>query len=682
MKQLLEFSYRKLFLIAAVLMVIAGNAQTTADYLKAADEYYVKGDYYSAAMYYERFLAGKPPVNKNGFNPYVINQVSSKTTAATPSTRKEIVYKLADSYRMIKYYSKAEPLYLESIPQVAEYPLAGYWYAKSLKANDKGAEAETAFNDFLKGYTTEDDYTRDAKKELDNIQFATNELKKKDLYKFKVNKMDGTVNQTGASYASTFLTDGSVVFTTTRADTGMAIAFNRNPYTNKLIQASAESKAFTNQMKVELPTDAGWEQGVASFSPNGNKVFVTRWATVGGKKISALYQADKNATAGWSAPIKLGENVNVTGASTQQPFVTTDGKLLLFSSNRADGLGKFDLWSVALDASSNPIGAATNLGSTINTADDDEAPFYHQPSQTLIYATNGRMGMGGLDLFYTKGNFITWESPKNMGYPVNSVKDDIYYNTNDPKNPWNNAYLSSDRNSPCCLELFTFSKIRNKKVVSGRVLDCDNNTPITGAIVSAKDINGRTVFTKTTDANGKYEMVMDDYQDLGLNATGQGYNGKSLNFNSPNDANDDIDAVRNPDLCLTKPPVIVDTPIAVNVPVVLDNVLYEFNKYALAQASYPALDKLVKLMEDNPGMAIELSSHTDNIGADKYNQVLSEKRAASCVQYMVSKGIDKSRIETKGYGESMPVAPNTIKGKDNPAGRQRNRRTEFKILHY
>ncbi len=684
MKKLFENSYRSLFVAAAVsIFTLSAFAQTPADYLKAAEGYYAKGDYYSAAMYYERFLAGKPGNNTAGYNPYVVKQVSSKTTVASPSSRKEVVYKLAESYRFIKYYSKAEPLYLESIPMSAEYPLAGYWYAKSLKANEKATEAEMAFNEFLKNNTTEDSFTKDAKMELQNIQFAKTELNKKDLYKFKVGKMDGTVNQSGASYAAAVLNDGSVVFTTTRPDTGLATT-KENPYTNKLIKAAAENSSFANQQKVELANDKGWEQGVASFSPDGNKMFVTRWATENGKKVSAIYQSDKTAT-GWATPTKLGDNVNKEASNAQQPFVTADGKSLLFSSDRADGMGKFDLWTVPLDGSFSPAGAAVNLGNTINTAADDESPFYHNPSKTLVFASNGRVGMGGLDLYYAKGNLSAWEAPKNMGYPVNSVKDDIYYFSNDAKNPWNNAYISSDRSSPCCLELYTFSKIRNKKVISGRVVDCDGSTPISGAIVSAKDMNGKTVFTKTTDANGKYELVMEDFQDFGFNAEREGYNSKAFGFNAPMDANDDIDAMANPDLCLIKPPVVIDPvpePIAVNTPIVLNNVLYEFNQSKLAPASYTSLDKLVKLMETNSGMAIELSSHTDNIGADAYNQALSLKRAASCVQYLVSKGIDKARIETKGFGESKPIAPNIKNGKDNPAGRKQNRRTEFKILHY
>jgi len=675
-------SYRSLLLAVTLsLSCFTTFSQSISDYLKAAESYFAKGDYYSAAMYYERFLTGKPGNNTAGFNPYVVQQVSSKTVAANPASRKQIIYKLAESYRMIKYWSKAEPLYMEAITLSAEFPLAGYWYAKSLKANEKAAEAEVAFNDFLKVNTSDDVYARDSRKELDNIQYAKAEMKKKDLYKFKVSKMDATINQSGASYASSVLRDGSVAFTTTRPDTGVALP-KGNPFTNKVIKASVEQSSFVNQQKIVLENEAGWEQGVASFSPDDKKMFVTRWATQNGKKVSSIYQSEMTMT-GWGTPTKTAATVNKEASNTQQPFITADGKNLLFASDRADGLGKFDLWSVALDAAYNPTGNAINLGNTINTADDDEAPFYHQPSQTLVYASNGRTGMGGLDLFYAKGNFSTWEAPKNMGYPVNSVKDDIYYHSSDAKNLWNNAYLSSDRSSPCCLELFTFSKIRNKKVVSGRVLDCDANTPISGAIVTAKDMNGRTVFTKTTDANGRYQMVMEDYQDLGVNAAGEGYNSKAFNFNSPNDVNDDIDAVANPDLCLSKPPVVVTPPpIEVNVPVVLDNVLYAFNKATLEPASYPSLDKLVKLMEDNPGMAIELSSHTDNIGSDKYNQALSQKRAASCVQYLVGKGIDKARIETKGYGESKPVAPNSIKGKDNPGGRKQNRRTEFKILHY
>jgi outer membrane protein OmpA-like peptidoglycan-associated protein len=172
--------------------------------------------------------------------------------------------------------------------------------------------------------------------------------------------------------------------------------------------------------------------------------------------------------------------------------------------------------------------------------------------------------------------------------------------------------------------------------------------------------------------DGNYSLILDDYQPLKAVATAAGFEKGELNFNAP--ADEESNKLQNPDICLVKIREVGTVEV-------IDNIYYKFDKYQLEPESYPSLDKIVKMLQDNPTMVIELSGHTDSKGSDAYNQKLSQLRAESCVEYIVSKGISRDRLTAKGYGEAIPVAPNkTDDGKDNPEGRGKNRRTEFKVL--
>ena len=653
---------KKIVCLSGFCVSVAIGAYAQTAYLKIADDFYNGGDYYSASVNYEKYLSGK--VEKGAeYHPYVA-QRQPKATAVKPAARGEVVYKLAESYYNLHFFSKAEPLFKEAIGPAN--PLAAYYYAKTLRANNKPDEAAAAFNQFIAGYTTADEYAADAKHELQNLAFAKTSLARKDLRKFKVGK--SALNSTGATYAPTLMS-GTLTFTSTRPDSGYS---KKNPYTNKLYKTGSDMAAAE---MLPLEADSKMEQGVASFSPDGNKLFVTKWTYAGGKKATAIYTSTKSGSK-WSDPVALGEAVNATGANAQQPFVTTDGKYLLFSSDRTGGMGKFDLWYVNLDAAGVPTGDAKNIGS-INTAGDDQAPYYHSASKTLVFATNGRVGMGGFDLFSATGDVTGFATPVNIGYPVNSVKDDIYYTSTNAASPFVGGVFSSDRESPCCLELYAFDKLKFKKNISGQVVDCKDGSPVSGATVKVTNPSNEVLGTLTTDGSGRYTIALDgDLKSLTATASAEGYDAKNITFNSPDEDGEDV--LSNPSICITKPEV----PIEVNKTIVLANVLYDLASAKLRKSSYASLDTLVDLMKQYPEMAIELSSHTDALGSDAYNQKLSERRAKSCVDYIVSKGIDASRLTAKGYGETMPVEPNTIDGKDNPAGREKNRRTEFKILHY
>ena len=629
-------------------------------YLKAAEEFYSNGDYYSAAQLYEKYLNNKE-TDKKEFNPY--NYQRTNAVAVKPVNGNDVTYKLADSYYKLHQFAKAEPLL-----QTAAVANSGavLLYAQTLKFNGKPAEAAAVLTGFINSQPGDAAQLSAAKMELASLEFANAQLKRKDLHRYNLSRKDNW-NAPGATYAPALMGDQLVV-TSTRAAAGSDA---QNPHANKLF-------IIKNDQLEKLPgfkPDAAMEQGIASFSPAGNRMYFTKWTTEKGHKVAAIYSCVLQGD-NWGAPVLMSTIVNAAGATARQPFITSDGRFLLFSSDRSGGKGGNDIWFVSLNEQGEPVGNAVNL-EAINTPGNDEAPFYHAASKTLVFSSNGMVGMGGYDLFTVKGILGgTWAAPQNMGYPVNSVKDDLYYISNSHTSVWNNAVLSSDRQSECCLELFAFDKLNVKRSISGSVVDCATGQPVSGAVVEAADEAGKVIFTGTTDAAGQYNFMLNEFAALNAKASASGYEKGAINIAVP--AEEDAETFAAAALCIKK----IETPVEVNKAIILENVLYAFNKATLSKASYPVFDTLLNLLHTYPDMQIEISAHTDNIGSDVYNQKLSEARAASCVAYLVSKGIAAERLVTKGYGETQPVAPNQINGKDNPAGRNKNRRTAFKILHY
>lgn len=408
-------------------------------------------------------------------------------------------------------------------------------------------------------------------------------------------------------------------------------------------------------------------QGIVSFTPDGNTLFLTRWTIQNAKKTSALYSSHKTGN-GWSDPVLVDSIVNVAGYNSQQPFVMPDGKHLLYASDRPGGVGGFDLWYAELDETGKPIRTA-NMGEVVNSLYDEQAPYYHAASGTLIFSANGRVGMGGYDFYYSKGSMDDWREPINFGYPVNSIKDDIHFvSRGGAKNLLEDVWLSSDREAVCCLELFYLKKIQPVKRIQGKVVACDDQTPLGGVTVQIIDtINNKVVYSQTTGGDGNYSFTLDAFQPLKAVAAASGFTTASLQFGDAVD--EDEESLQNPAICLVRDIPPVETAI------VLENVYYDFDKATLKPASHAALDKLAEMLESHPEIVVELSAHTDNIGTDAYNKRLSEARAQSCVNYLISKGIDAGRLQAKGYGATQPIASN-----DHAEGRQQNRRTEFKIL--
>lgn len=181
---------------------------------------------------------------------------------------------------------------------------------------------------------------------------------------------------------------------------------------------------------------------------------MTIWNGSGNKKIYQVNVSRGNGDV-WSAPKLLGTEVNIEGFNSMQPFVTKDGKYLIFSSDRPGGLGKLDLWYCKL-RSDGTLSEASNMGNVINSKENDEAPYYNDQTKKLLFSSDGRVGMGGLDFYESTGDFGTWTEPRNVGYPFNSSKDDVYFTPSDSED--SEGYISSDRESVCCLEIFHVKK--------------------------------------------------------------------------------------------------------------------------------------------------------------------------------------------------------------------------------
>lgn len=643
-----------------IVCALMAQAQVANDYLLAADKYFSAGDYFSAAQYYEKYLGDKGKGNKAGFNPYEVSAGSNKKAPKSASSKEQVIYNLAESYRQLHYHEKALPYYEQANKQ--QFPLAAYQHAATLKALGRYEEAATAFQSFTTAYTTKDIYTAAAERELKSLEYIKEQLQRKDLKRYTVEKA-ASINAEGGTYAPAWLNNETLLFTSTRPD-----ASDKNkPNTNRIYQAAYSNGTAGAIIKTSVPQGKDIQQGVVAVTPTGNTLFLTRWEIAKGKKIAAIYSSTKTGD-NWSEPLAV-TTLNVPGSNSQQPTVTPDGKHLLFSSDRPGGNGGFDIWVAEL--SDGTVGTATNLGAAVNTQWDEQAPAYHAASNSFVFSSNGRVGMGGFDFYYSNGAITSLSEPKNFGYPVNSIKDDIYFvSKGSATNILENVLFSSDRDAACCLELFALNKVKLPKQITGRVLACDSKQPLGGVAVIITDANNKTVAQKTTDAAGNYSFTMAEFEALKATASQKGYFAGNINFAGPADAEEEVFAPQ--DICLN---IIPEEAIR------LANVYYDYNKATLQPESYPSLDTLVSLLNENPSILIELAAHTDSKGTDEYNQNLSQARAKSVVDYLISKGIDKGRLLPKGYGETLPVAENENEdGTDNPDGRQQNRRTEFKVI--
>lgn len=407
-------------------------------------------------------------------------------------------------------------------------------------------------------------------------------------------------------------------------------------------------------------------EGAHCLSSNGNWLIFTACGRRDGYGRCDLYFSQK-INGQWTAATNLGRPLN-SSAWDSQPTLSPDMKTLYFISNRAGGCGGKDIWSaniIGLNQQGVPLfSLPKNLGKTINTPQNEMSPFIHFDNTHLYFSSQGHKNMGGLDLFRSKLLNNHWQTPENLGYPINTVNDESGFFINAKANT---AWLTSNKGGQL-LSLYHFPIPKAiaplpTAYAHGQVTDTKGNSLSTQIVVQ----NTTTNNTDTLYSNniGKFSICLPAQNNYGLTINREGYLFYSHRFEFAKVEDGITDCFLN----------VVLQPIEQGSTTIMRNVLFAFNSSTLHPESYQELDHILLLMKQNPKLKVEIGGHTDNQGDASYNQKLSKQRAQSVVKYLIDKGVDSSRLESRGYGNTLPVASNSTS-----KGRAQNRRTELKIL--
>jgi outer membrane protein OmpA-like peptidoglycan-associated protein/tetratricopeptide (TPR) repeat protein len=661
-------------LLLVIIIVIAEkqvNSQVDQR-ISLADKYFNAGEYYTAAGLYEQVL--NPPKNEISQANFPLNRRYGQD--ANGMSKLDILYKQAESYRLANYWEEAASKYKECFEKdFSKYTDAFYWYAVCQRSLGNYAATEEYLNRFLKLSIIDNSLKRSAERELQTVQFIKQQLSRRDTGLFKISKTQTSFSHEKGIFGLNNISGNNFLFTSTVASA--ATANGMNPYHSRLFSGVLNNGVLENVNQISIDgVDENTNIGAACISADKNILYFTQWKKENGKNISAIYYVRKEES-GWSKPM-LASTINKAGYNSKQPFCSADGKTLYFASDMPGGSGSFDIWSASINEDGT-LGDPVNAGNNVNTAGEEQAPFYHSANSTLVFASNGMKGMGGFDLFTSKMQGTQWNKPENMGHPVNSSRDDIYFYAPEGRELLKNAIIGSDRGSECCLEVYSITKQPKKKVVNGVVHDCKNDEPVANAVVTIKD-SGKNL-QATTDANGKFSfdlagdigyqtfiITKEEYKEKMILAVTESVNGSDLM----------IDVYNNVPLCINK----IEKPEEETLKIKAENVVtvfFDFDKSLLKESGIQLLDSIYNVLIQEKTLTIQISGYTDGLGNDAYNKKLSDKRAKACANYLVKKGIAPNRISFVSFGECCPVEMEIINGRDNPDGRSQNRRALINI---
>lgn len=665
-------------LLIACAVCMQSQSQQTKTPVELADQYFAAGEYYTAAHLYEQFL--KPVKRQKSVSDFPLNTRNKrKASTLKGRSRLDILFKQAESYRLANYWQKAAIAYNECAEKnTTEYPEAKYWYAVCMRSLDQYAAAEESIKQYLSSAGT-NSFKEAAEKELETLSYIQRQLTRPDSILFSMQKLNTRNGSEKGLFAPVHIGGNHFMISSTQTDSVQKSGIN--PHQSKLFYATLNNGSLEEMTPVTLPsTDRFNHQGAASISADGNYLYFSQWRKEKGRTVSSIYFATKK-DGNWSLPALL-PSLNTNEQNSKQPFCSGDGKYLFFASDRQDGFGGFDIWYAPLNEDGT-TGEPTNAGAVVNTSSDEQAPFYHNSSNTLVFSSNGRIGMGGYDLYSAKGNDSVWNRPENLGHPVNSSRDDIYFFAQEKATLLSNAIFSSDRGAGCCLETYSISKAPKNKRLTGTVRDCADDMPVAEAEVMLKDAAEKS-WTVVTDAEGKYviDLMNNAYRDLTLSIRRELYNDTLSSYKVQRTDESDLltDVLINTDICIEKKPVIkpVDSVIVIKAEDVV-TVYFDFDRSTLSPAAISSLDSIYNVLVEFSAATIQISGYTDGLGSVAYNNMLSDKRARACGDYLIEKGIDTNRIRFVSFGACCPVEMELINGRDNTDGRSRNRRALINI---
>ncbi len=567
-------------------------------------------------------------------------------------------------------------------------PEIAFDYAKALHRVHRFDNAIIYYKEYLKSLTPEQmKETRGfIMKKIEECNVGKEQIR--DSIRVYIEKLEEPVNTRYDEYSPYVNADESVLYFTSRrpgslggAMDDMSEVYYEDVYVSRM--ENGEWQAPENPGK---PLNTKYHDAVVGLAPDGQKLYVYR-SKNNGDIFESVLEGQQ-----WGKPRALDRPVNSPAHEPTASF-TYDGRGIYFVSDREGGYGGKDIYYSGQDEQGN-WSEPQNLGAEINTEYDEDGVFMHPDGRTLYFSSQGHATMGGYDIFRSKNTGGQWEQPVNLGFPINTAEDDIFFSVTasgrfgyfsssrdgsqdiyrihflGPSKPLVNStrdILVATENAELVNQLENVIAVEtpNLTLMKGRVLDEETKKPLAAQIELVDNTTGKTLAGfKSNSLTGSYLVSLPAGKNYGLAVKAEGFLFHSENFDIPEKE--------------TYREVVKDIylkPIKIGKSIVLNNVFFDFDVGdKVKKESIPELNRVVALLKDNPGLKVQISGHTDNVGTDAYNRQLSMQRAKTVVEYLISKGIDSERLSYKGYGSQKPVADNKTE-----EGRQKNRRTEFKI---
>ena len=536
------------------------------------------------------------------------------------------------------------------------HKFASSWYLLGSNAFKNGNYEETLkyLGKYMELTSEKGRYASSAKLLIDNSHFAINY--KTNDFQFNPRPLPKVVNQFKQQYFPVLTVDQNTLL------------FIKRQGDEEILQTDKDANGnWQEPHSISDNINSEYNEGTCSISADGRMLVFTSCMGRQGYGSCDLYVSYKTGNA-WSVPENMGEVIN-SPSWDSQPSLSADGRTLYFVSNRSGGFGSRDIY-VSQQNEAGEWQSPQNVGSSINTSFDDISPFIHPNGQRLYFATNGRLGFGGFDIYFSdKKSASEWLAPTNFGYPINTHDDEVsmFISSDGAKGYYSHEERTKESVLSTLYEIDIPPKLQvehKSSYVFGKVMDGETNTPLKATVSLINlDSNNSVEKVRSDSVTGDYLIVITQGAQYGLFAESEGYLYKSENFN------------------LTEKLLI---PVKINLKlekikpgarVVLKNIFFDFDSYNLTSTSKAELNRVLHLLNTNKTLRVEISGYTDNVGTEKYNLELSEKRAEAVYNYLVKNGVDKTKLGFRGYGAS-----NFLNSNNTEEERAKNRRIEFKVL--
>ena len=623
------------------LSIVSINAQDKST--KKADKQFSRFEFVKAAESYKKL------VNNGKSNDYIVTQLA------------ECYYNIFNTVEAEKWYS--------TLTEETTDPNIIFKYSQMLKANGKYELSNEWMTKFVK--------LRPADNRATSFMKDPNYLPKIISKGKRFNLQNLDINSEYSDFGGT-LNNNKLYITSSRNTVGLFdlgrwltqrinYGWNNEPYLDIYSFDVTESGSYINEDYLDSNINTKYHEGLASFDGEGN-MYISRESFYENEYVK---DAESNNITSLIGIYKIsnGEksvvalNINSVEYSVKNPTISSDGKKIYFSSDMPGGFGNFDIYRGDIDEKGN-VSNVENLGQKVNTEGQEMFPFIGNKNN-LYFSSDSQLGLGGLDVYFTKEVDGKWASVRNVGIPVNSSADDFAFNMNETTGE---GYVSSNRSGgKGSDDIYSIKRLIPicDVLLTANVMDAKTKLGISSATTSVSDKEGNIATTITSSNEGVSEFTLLCEQVGKLVVSKKGYESKIVEIKISNEELTSINIMLNP---VAK--IIVAEKIK------LKPIYFDFDKSNVKNEAAFELDKLVQVMNRYPKMTINIESHTDSKGSDLYNKKLSESRAETMVNYVISKGIDSSRLTYIGMGESSPIVDCTNCSEEDD---QLNRRSEFII---